>query len=89
MFVRSFTVRYSFPVAMASNTVNSWIAARHKDIERAFNHKEIWNALDEIIQDHSYCFKSIAAWPLDACVVDFGQLASRVQLEKEIEKVYR
>ena len=54
---------------MASRTVTLWIAAREKDIERAFNDKKLWNALDEVIHGHNYSFKSIAAWPMDACVV--------------------
>ena len=67
--VRSISAKYISPVAMALRTVHSWIVAREKDIERAFSDKEIWNALDEVIHEHNYSFKSIAAWPVDACVV--------------------
>ena len=65
----SFPDRYILYIAMASRTVTLWIAAREKDIERAFNDKKLWNALDEVIHGHNYSFKSIAAWPMDACVV--------------------
>ena len=67
--VRSISAKYISPVAMALRTVHSWIVAREKDIERAFSDKEICSALDEVIHEHNYSFKSIAAWPLDACVV--------------------
>ena len=43
--------------------------ARQKDIQDAYNDTASWTALDEIIQQHNYSFSSIAAWPVDGCLV--------------------
>ena len=46
-----------------------WSQARQKDIQDAYNDTASWTALDEIIQQHNYSFSSIAAWPVDGCLV--------------------
>ena len=43
--------------------------ARQKDIQDAYNDTASWTALDEITQQDNYSFSSIAAWPVDGCLV--------------------
>ena len=45
------------------------MSRRQKDIQDAYNDTASWTALDEIIQQHNYSFSSIAAWPVDGCLV--------------------
>ena len=63
--------RYILYMAMASKTVTLWIASREKDIERAFNDKKLWNALDEVIHGHNYSFNQLqpGPWMLASCTL--------------------
>ena len=54
---------------MAQRVMLKWSQARQKDIQEAYNDTASWTALDEIIYQHTYSFSSIAAWPVDGCLV--------------------
>ena len=54
---------------MSQREMLKWSKARQKDIEDAYNDAAAWTALDEITRGHNYSFSSIAAWPVDGCLV--------------------
>ena len=54
---------------MAQRVMLKWSQARQKDIQDACNDTASWTASDEIIYQHTYSFSSIAAWPVDGCLV--------------------
>ena len=55
--------------SMAQRVMLKWSQARQQDIQDAYNDTASWTALDEIIYQHTYSFSSIAAWPVDGCLV--------------------
>ena len=55
--------------SMSQREMLKWSQARQKDIQDAYNDTPSWTALDEIVQQHNYSFSSIAAWPVDGCLV--------------------
>ena len=55
--------------SMSRREMLEWSQARQKDIQDAYNDTPSWTALDEIVQQHNYSFSSIAAWPVDGCLV--------------------
>ena len=55
--------------SMAQRVMLKWSQARQNDIQEAYNDTASWTALDEIIYQHAYSFSSIAAWPVDGCLV--------------------
>ena len=54
---------------MSRREMLEWLQARQKDIEDAYNDTASWTSLDEITHPQNYSFTSIAAWPVDGCLV--------------------
>ena len=54
---------------MSRREMLEWSQAGQKGIQDACNDTASWTALDEITRQHNYSFKSIAAWPVDGCLV--------------------
>ena len=54
---------------MSSFRLRDWTRARQQDIHDAYDDTHSWMALDEITQKDNYKFNSIAAWPMDGCLL--------------------
>ena len=60
---------FAHSLLMSSLSLRAWTQARQQDIQDAYDDTHSWTALDEITRTHNYKFNSIAAWPLDACLI--------------------
>ena len=54
---------------MWSFRLREWTRARQQDVQDAYDDTHSWTALDEITRNHNYKFNSVAAWPMDGCLL--------------------
>ena len=60
--------------------LEEWIEDRQRAVDSCFNKRSAWSGLDCRVWQHDYSFKSIEAWPLDACVVHSENASQNVLL---------
>ena len=60
----------------APDELEEWMDDRQRAIDSCFKNRSAWSSMDCRVWQHDYSFKSIEAWPLDACVVHSELLGS-------------
>ena len=60
--------------------LEEWIEDRQRAVDSCFKKRSAWSGLDCRVWQHDYSFKSIEAWPLDACVVHSENASQNVLL---------
>ena len=60
--------------------LEEWIEDRQRAVDSCFKKRSAWSDLDCRVWQHDYSFKSIEAWPLDACVVHSENASQNVLL---------
>ena len=60
--------------------LEEWIEDRQRAVDSCFKNRSAWSDLDCRVWQHDYSFKSIEAWPLDACVVHSENASQNVLL---------